>query len=362
MLAATQHDRFVHEDFARLAEVQIRTVRDTTRWHRVEASPGVFDFASVEAFADAANAQGIQVVWDLLHYGVPAHVNTLSPDFAARFGDYAGAVARFLAARIDGTPVYTPINEISFYAWAAAEMGWFHPYMVGRGREMKRQLVKGWIAAVDAIRAVRSDARFVSVEPLIQAVPPHGQPDREGRAAIANESQFEAWDMLLGLLDPDLGGGNSYLDIVGVNFYHSNQWEEPGRAPLHWHVVPRDPRWVPFSVLAHNVYRRYGRPMVVGETSHVGVGRADWLCEMAEEVTLAIDAGVPLEGLCLYPILDRHEWDDSSHWHNSGLWDLAREPDGTLRRVLNGVYADALGRCQLRLGTAGQDGTTTASR
>jgi hypothetical protein len=46
--------------------------------------------------------------------------------------------------------------------------------------------------------------------------------------------------------------------------------------------------------------------------------------------------------VCLYPIIDRPDWDDASHWHNSGLFDIVSEPDGTLRRVLNEEYAAGL--------------------
>lgn len=49
-------------------------------------------------------------------------------------------------------------------------------------------------------------------------------------------------------------------------------------------------------------------------------------------------------GICLYPILDRPDWDDSTHWHNSGLWDLLPDASGTLQRVLDRPYAEALCR------------------
>jgi len=57
---------------------------------------------------------------------------------------------------------------------------------------------------------------------------------------------------------------------------------------------------------------------------------------------LEIEQGVPLEGVCLYPILDRFDWDDGTHWHNTGLWDLHKNGDGHYRRVLNEEYARAL--------------------
>jgi hypothetical protein len=50
---------------------------------------------------------------------------------------------------------------------------------------------------------------------------------------------------------------------------------------------------------------------------------------------------VPVEGICLYPILDRPDWHDPDHWHHSGLWDLQPDAGGRLRRVLADEYAEA---------------------
>ncbi|MFN8558696.1 MAG: hypothetical protein U0531_15610 [Dehalococcoidia bacterium] len=157
--------------------------------------------------------------------------------------------------------------------------------------------------------------------------------------------------MLSGRAHPDLGGHPKYLDVMGLNFYHSNEWEHPD-VRLRWEDSPRDERWVPFHLLLSEVYQRYRRPIFVGETSHFGVGRAPWLREMAEELVAARAIGVPLEGVCLYPILDRYDWEDANHWHNSGLWDLPRDADGVLRRSLNPEYARALWRAQAQLSAA----------
>jgi beta-glucosidase/6-phospho-beta-glucosidase/beta-galactosidase len=353
MLAATQHDLCVQQDYARLDQVRIGTVRDTIRWHRVEPRPGVFDFSSVLPYVEAARANDVQVIWDLLHYGVPDDVDVFAPSFVERFARFAAMTARFIREQSDETPWYTPINELSFYSWAAGEVGWFHPYGHGRGAEFKRQLVRAWMASIEAIRDVDGRARFVSVEPLIHIVAPEGEPDRDGRAAALRESQFEAWDMVAGLREPALGGCADYLDVMGVNFYHDNQWEEPGGRRLQWHVHPRDARWRPLSNLLQEVHQRYRRPLLIGETSHVGAGRADWIQEITDEVCLALAAGVPLEGICLYPIIDRFEWDNPAHWHNSGLWDFTHEPDGTYVRVLNEPYAVQLRQCQLRMAALG---------
>src|SRR5690606_8463520 len=166
MLAATQHDRFVDEDYALLRAERLTTIRDTVRWHRIERVPGEFDFSSLEPYVRAARRHNMEVIWDLLHYGWPDDLDIFSPAFVDRFARFAEATARYLRSRIDGVPFYTPINEISFFAWAAGQVGWFHPFAHGRGGELKRQLVRAWIAAVDAIRSVDDRARIVSVEPL----------------------------------------------------------------------------------------------------------------------------------------------------------------------------------------------------
>lgn len=349
MIHATQHDRFIDEDYASLAGVGIRSVRDTVRWHLVERTPGVFDFSSMDPMISAARRHGLQVVWDLCHYGWPDGLDIFAPEFIGRFARFAQAVARHVREHSDDVPLYTPINEISFFSWAAGEVGWFFPHAHGRGRDLKRQLIRACVAGINAIWDVDARARIVVVEPVIHVVPPLEQPEMAAEAAAYRRSQFEACDMLTGALCPELGGNPRYLDVVGVNFYHDNQWEHPTGRRIAWHIEPRDTRWVPFHRLLKEVYDRYRRPIFVGETSHVGVGRGPWIREITDEVVLAVQAGVPVEGVCLYPIVDRFEWENPDHWHNSGLWDFAPDAAGNYVRVLSAPYAAELRRSQARL-------------
>lgn len=353
MMAATQHDRFVQDDYGRLRQVGITSVRDTVRWHLIEPRAGHYDWSSLDPFIAAARAEGMQIIWDLCHYGLPDGLDLFAPEFVDRFARFSRAVALRLREETDEIQLFTPINEISFFAWAAGEVGWFHPFGHGRGAEVKRQLIRACIASIEAIHDVDPRSRIVTVEPLIHVVPPKGKPDVNGAAAGYRNSQFEAWDMLSGALAPELGGKPEYLDVMGVNFYHDNQWEHPGGRKIAWHIHPRDARWVPFHRLLHEAYSRYRRPIFVGETSHVGVGRAEWIREMTDELCLAIDAGVPVEGICLYPIIDRFEWENPDHWHNSGLWDFEKDASGVLKRVLNPEYASELWHSQAKLAAKG---------
>jgi beta-glucosidase/6-phospho-beta-glucosidase/beta-galactosidase len=340
LVCATQHDRELEADYARVRELGFRGVRESVRWHLVDRGR-TLDFSSVRQVLEAARRQRVQVLWTLCHYGWPDDVPLLSAAFVERFARYCGAMARAVSEHDDGVPVYTPINEISFFAWAAGEVGYMHPFGRGMGRELKRQLVRATIAGIEAIRAVAPHARFIQVDPLIHVIPPRGRPELARAAADQRASQFDGWDMLAGGLDPDLGGHPRYLDIVGVNFYHANQWEYPDQR-LRWEDTPRDPRWIPLRTLLAEIHTRYGRPLIISETSHFGTGRGRWLREVVEEACRARAGGVPLEGLCVYPIIDRPDWDDPGHWHHSGLWDLEPTPDGRLERVPCSEYLEDL--------------------
>jgi beta-glucosidase/6-phospho-beta-glucosidase/beta-galactosidase len=350
MVSATQHDIQVDGDYARLAEWGIRTVREGARWHLIQTDRG-YDFSTLEPTLAAAQRHGIQVIWALCHYGWPDDLDILSPGFVDSFARYCGAAARFITDRSEGIRCYTPINEISFLSWAAGEKAYIHPHREDAGRAIKHQLIRASIAGMEAIWAIDPTARMLHTEPLIHVVTPRGRTELARAAADQRAAQFEAWDMLAGAMEPELGGHPRYLDVVGVNYYHANQWEHPD-VRLRWEDTPRDSRWLPFSSLLAEVYYRYWRPVVVSETSHFGEGRGRWIAEVADEVARAREAGVQVEGLCIYPIIDRPDWDDPDHWHNSGLWDLRRLDDGTLQRVLSPDYARALRQAQSRIRAA----------
>lgn len=351
MIAGLQHDRHAASDYAMLREAGMRTARDGVRWHLIDRGSGQYDFSSLIPMLEAAQRERVQVIWDLCHYGWPDDVDLFSPAFVDRFGQFSAAVAGVVREHSDAVPFYTPINEINFLTWAIAVKFMF-PYAEGRDDEIKCQFVRASIASIEAIRAVDPRARFVFAEPAIHVVPPRNSPDLAEAAAVQDASQWEAWDMIAGMARPELGGNASYLDIIGANYYHSGQWEVHG-SRLRWEDNPLDDRWVPFHKLLDRVYKRYHRPLFVAETSHFGIGRARWIREIAWEVYQARRRGTPIEGICIYPILDRYDWTDPDHWHNSGLWDLVRQPDGCLRRVLNEEYAGALRSSQKMLAEIG---------
>ena len=80
VIARAGHDVRCARDYALLAEVGIRTVRDGLRWHLIEREPGVYDWSSFVPMLQAALRTGTQVIWDLCHWGVPAGLDPFSEE------------------------------------------------------------------------------------------------------------------------------------------------------------------------------------------------------------------------------------------------------------------------------------------
>ncbi|HZR16652.1 MAG TPA: hypothetical protein VFE51_04935, partial [Verrucomicrobiae bacterium] len=85
-------------------------------------------------------------------------------------------------------------------------------------------------------------------------------------------------------------------------------------------VARQNPLYRPFREMLKEVYQRYERPLFIAETGAEDRRRAGWLRYVCTEAQRAMSEGVPLQGICLYPILNHPGWQDDRHCHNA-LWD-----------------------------------------
>jgi hypothetical protein len=335
--AATGHDRFAAADYRRLRRVGIAAARDGVRWHLVERAAGRYDFSSLLPMVRAARDAGVEVIWDLCHYGWPDDLDIFRPRFVERFAAYARAVARLLREETDGPLCLCPINEISFWSWAGGDSSHLDPYRTGRGFELKTQLVRACLAAMDAVWSIAPQARILHADPVVRVVPDPDRPEQRGEALGYHEAQFQAWDMIAGRLWPQLGGDGRYLTVLGVNYYPYNQWIYQGTSVQAGHPLHR-----PFREILIDLHARYGRPLLIAETGAQGDERASWLAGIGEEIRAALRAGVPIQGLCLYPILDYPGWVDDNRCC-CGLWGY---PQADGEREIHTPFARELARQQ----------------
>jgi hypothetical protein len=334
LVAATRHEEFALQDYERLKKQRLRVAREGLRWHLVEQTRGRYDFSTALPIVRAARATGTQVVWDLCHFGWPDHLDIFTPDFVTALADYGAAFAKWLTNETGEPGFFVPVNEISFFSWAAGDEGSIYPFASGRGFELKTQLVRAAIQAMDAIWSVMHGAHFVHVDPIIHVIAASKRPEDKPAADAYRLSQFQSWDMLSGRMWPELGGHEKYLDIIGANFYPHNQWfynlKGFRRIRRFTPISRRHPAYRPFREMLTELHERYHRPIFIAETGSENRIRAGWLRYVCGESLAAIEAGVPIHGMCLYPILNHPGWTDNRHCQN-GLWDY---PDANGRRVL----------------------------
>ncbi|TFW07143.1 glycosyl hydrolase family protein [Oxalobacteraceae bacterium OM1] len=348
LAAETAHDQHMQEDYQLLRDLGIAVAREGIAWPFVDRG-GRLDFSSVDPCIEAMNAAQVLPIWDLCHYGYPDDLDPFTDAFTERFAAYCRAAAEYVVPRVRGPHCFTPINEITFFSFAGGEWGWIAPYCKTREDRMRLRLAlcRAAIAGVKAIREVDPEARMIHMDPLVQVVAPRDRPDL--RAAAEHETcvdTFVAWDVLAGRLHPELGGAPEVLDIVGANNYSFGQMEYREHGP-HAALPPDDDRIRPLCDLLQTVWERYRRPMIIGETSGMGRGRAAWLKDVMEESLAAVDRGMDLQGICLFPAVDMPDW-HTGKWLHNGICDL-EEVEGDLVRVRDAFYVDELRRWQKEL-------------
>jgi len=348
LVAETRHDRHIEADYRLLADLGIAVVREGIPWPLVDRG-GACDFSLLDPAIAAMNAARVLPIWDLCHYGYPDDLDPFSGAFVERFAAYCRAAAAYVTQRVRGPHFFTPINEITFFSFCAGEWGWAAPYRCSREDRMRLRLAlcRAAIAGVKAIREVDPEARMVHVDPLVRVVAPRDRPDQVEAARHETEvDTFLAWDILYGRAHPELGGTPEVLDIVGANVYSFGQMEYRGHGP-HAALPPDDERIAPLCDMLETVWTRYRRPMIIGETSGLDKGRDSWLRDVMQEALAAVERGMDLQGICLFPAVDMPDW-HSGEWVHNGICDLVEEGDD-LRRAPDPDYVAELRRWQKEL-------------
>jgi beta-glucosidase/6-phospho-beta-glucosidase/beta-galactosidase len=351
LVAETRHREHAQEDYRILHDLGIAVAREGIPWPMVDKgisgdSGRHYDFSLIDPFIDAMKEFRIAGIWDLCHYGYPDGLDPYSPAFIEHFSRYCVAAATYIRSRLPGPYYFTPINEITFFSFCGGEWGWVAPYSKTREDRMRLRvaLCHAAIEGVKAIRTVIPEARMIHVDPLVQVVPPRDRPDlAEAAHHETFVDTFLAWDILFGKEHPELGGTPEILDIVGANNYSFGQMEYREQGP-HAALPPDDDRIQPLCVLLRTVWERYRRPIIIGETSGMGQGRDAWLKDVTEESLAAVDEGMDLQGICLFPAVDMPDW-HTGEWLHNGICDLV-EQDGDLVRRQDPDYVAELRRWQ----------------
>ncbi|NJC70958.1 beta-glucosidase [Planosporangium thailandense] len=353
-------------DVALMADLGVRTYRFSVAWPRIQpagqGAPDPRGLAFYDRLVDALLERGIEPAVTLFHWDLPQPLQDAggwtNRDTAARFGEYAEIVARALGDRV---ALWMTLNE-PFIHFALGHLLGLH----APGRQLlddpfpvvHHQLLGHGLATAAIRRHASGGVAIANNYSPAWAVGPDGTPDTADGADRAAAVAYDAFhnrlftdpllrgrypdgiDQLAGVdpdrvvLDGDLDIISARLDVLGVNYYQPTGVRAP---------APDNP--LPFDLTALSGYptTAFGWPVVPAGLTQTLVMLADrygdalppmWITENGccyddkpgpdavvadhdriayldahiRAVRAALDAGVRVDGYCVWSLLDNWEW------------------------------------------------------
>ncbi len=325
-LTWTGHRERWRADLALAKDVGADAVRYGLTWPEVETAPGRYDWRAVDAVIDEFERLGLEPIWDLVHFGVPAHLagGFLDPAFPARFAEYAGAFAARYRGRVRKI---TPLNEPYITTYFRAGKAIWPPYLAGR-EGFARLLHKVVVGLRGAIAAIGSAAPDTEIWLNDGADTFHADADDlRAEAAARTLERYAAFDLLLG--GPAAGESHAWLeaagfpvqdlvaepvrvDVIGLDYYPETEHllERDGAGGVGQRPAPPERR-AGLHAACRAFFDRYGRPLFVAESSASGddATRRAWIDWNLRELRAAHDEGIPLVGYTWWPLFDHVDWD-----------------------------------------------------
>ncbi|MET0383268.1 MAG: GH1 family beta-glucosidase [Burkholderiaceae bacterium] len=340
-------------DIALLRRLGFGAYRFSISWPRVLDEKGRLNprgVAFYQRLLDSLDARGVRKYATLYHWDLPQHLQDrggwLHRDTACRFADYAEAMGRALAGRIDG---WMTLNEPWCSAYLGHVDGRHAPGLTGarRGVQAMHHLLLGHGLATTALRA-GDTAPVGLVTSVCEVAPASGSfADRaaaELAAACANHWVLEPvlqgrYPAALATLWPDapppVRAGDLEtiavpMDFLGINYYFRQVVAGDGargfverplpdveRTQMGWEVYPRGLR-----NLLVGFKRRYRAlpPIYITENGMasddvIANGRVHdeqrvrYFNSHLAAVDEAMRLGVDVRGYFAWSLLDNFEWD-----------------------------------------------------
>ena len=303
-----RHDEFLEADYQHMVSAGCIGIRDAARWYISNPAPGCYDWIWMDRVVAAAEKYNLKLYLDLWHYGYPDWLDILSPEAPLRFAEFASQIAK----RYPSLEYYCVCNEPSLLVEMGGRQGQWGPFLrLDDPSSFRRQISRMIIDASKAILEVRPEAVLILPEPW------HAT-DR-----ILEEEQAAVLDTVMGLRDPELGGCDDLVSIIGLNHY-------------------RDSTLPPFHRLLINAQKRWPHKQLwITETSGPPTGwqQAEWFWWMLAEARLASMSGIDIPVFTWAPAISMFDWVEEEKQLHNGIWIIGEEgerlPNGTILQAID---------------------------
>ena len=372
----TQHDRFWRQDLELTAwNLDCHWLRYSLPWPTIQSAPASWDWSWCDDRFDFAAKLGIQLIVDLVHFGVPAWLPDAFGDLL--FPDALEAFSREFGRRYRGHPAVAsvcPINEPLVTAFFAGDVGLWPPHGTGLQGYMVilSRIAQALARSIRALRETMGEVEIILCDSLEVAktdephssekTSPHLTESLGADVARRMERRHVVMDLVLGRVGPRhplrqwlLGHGlplydlNWFLrhpqrvDVIGLDYYFHTEVEVYTSPEGYYRQRPaRKPYG--FYRAAQAYWHRYHLPFMITETSAAGsdAEKLAWLERCVEDVRRLRADGFPCIGFTWWPLLDHLDWDgamlhQTGHIHPVGIYSLRRTAEGELVREPTGL-------------------------
>lgn len=329
VLDTTRHTEFFERDLRLARESNLKLLRYSAPWHKIEAVPGVYDWTWMDAAMNCVRNLGIAPILDPLHH-------TSFPVWLADgFGDprFVDSYVRFVTALANRYPWarhYTVINEPFVTVFFCGHEAIWQPYKRG-GENFVAMILNAARATVLISRMLVEtveDVQLIHVDAAEQHRATASE--AEDYVRFKNYLRFLVQDLILGKINEnhalfgylrengasenDLNWFVEYparIDVIGLDYYaHCElEWSAPDVR-----IYPnRNP--IGFAELAIDYVEHFRLPVMLSETNIRGTiyDRISWLkfmFEQCERLEIKLkEYDVPFLGFCWYPFVDSTDWD-----------------------------------------------------
>lgn len=304
-----RHDEFLDVDYGLMQQIGCVGIRDAARWYLSHPAPHTFDWSWMDRVVESAARYNLKLYLDLWHYGYPDWMNILSADAPLHLAEFAQQIA----LRYPTLQHYCVSNEPSLMVEFAGRIGRWRPFLRKRYPiEFRRQICRMIIVASKAILEVNPTALLILPEPWFSS----------GNQLMSEDYQAAVIDTVLGFCDPELGGSDELITVIGLNHY-------------------RDTTIPPFHQLLLNARKRWpNKPLWLTETSGPPHGwrQTEWFWWMLAETRLANLEGADVEVFTWAPAISMYDWVHEHRHLRNGIWTI--DADG--QRIPNGRMIDAI--------------------
>ena len=311
--AWNQNDLLWREDFRQLADCGFDLLRWQVPWSLVEPTPGEYRWDLIDPKVELATQLGMEIFYPVVHFNFPAWVpgrGEIHAVLSEQLADRVAAYTDKLLSRYHFRLVI-PIVEVQMDACQRGLLGNWQPHFKSR-REYRRMHDN----LVGAFRAGAAVAK------------------QHGATVFCSEPAPEI-DTVLALRDS--------IDIAGIDLYpHMHRRRTVIGWFRHWWQSAGKPLCIsefgtPETYDPQARVDRCGRFIQAGVDTH----RVKQAAQLGAALEQARREGIPIPFGGWYPGTGNIGWGQALTKERSkfdcdraGLVDLARQPDGSLRRVL----------------------------